>query len=246
MKIDCAIVACDDNPLYLDFWPLVSKVWKEKFDITPILLYKGDGNPSTEFGEVVKLDVDDRHEQYLYGQCSRYWYAGMLGDKVAIISDIDMFPLSKYYFIESIKDVDRNKYVHLNDVSNTSYNQIPACYHVATGDNFNKVLNTKDKTLDEYIDVMKSEMVGTDLRHQHFEYWFLDERFSTKKINELLPQEDRHFLVADPNRRIDRVQWGYNDELLKNHQYNDCHSLRPYGTYKKEIDRMLEIFHSGA
>ena len=39
MKIKYAIMSSDSNPLYLDFWPIVSKVWKEKFDIEPILYY---------------------------------------------------------------------------------------------------------------------------------------------------------------------------------------------------------------
>jgi len=36
MKIDKAIMSSDDNPLYLDFWQSVSKVWKLKFDIESI------------------------------------------------------------------------------------------------------------------------------------------------------------------------------------------------------------------
>ena len=29
MKIDYVIVSSDDNPMYLDFWPIVSKIWKK-------------------------------------------------------------------------------------------------------------------------------------------------------------------------------------------------------------------------
>ncbi len=37
MKIKYAIMGSDMNPLYYDFWPIISKVWKEVFDITPVL-----------------------------------------------------------------------------------------------------------------------------------------------------------------------------------------------------------------
>lgn len=37
MKIDYDILSSDNKPLYIDFWPSVSKVWKQKFGITPIL-----------------------------------------------------------------------------------------------------------------------------------------------------------------------------------------------------------------
>ena len=37
MKIKYAIVGSNTNPLYYDFWPIISKVWKEVFDIIPVL-----------------------------------------------------------------------------------------------------------------------------------------------------------------------------------------------------------------
>ena len=32
MKIDYVILGSNTNPYYLDFWPIVSKIWKEKFN----------------------------------------------------------------------------------------------------------------------------------------------------------------------------------------------------------------------
>ena len=50
MKLDKVIMSCNDNPYYSDFWPLVSKVWKEKIGIDPVLVYVGDAsNISTEY-----------------------------------------------------------------------------------------------------------------------------------------------------------------------------------------------------
>ena len=37
MKIDYVIIGSDENPNYLDFWPIVSKIWKQVFKITPVL-----------------------------------------------------------------------------------------------------------------------------------------------------------------------------------------------------------------
>ena len=39
--------------------------------------------------------------------------------------------------------------------------------------------------------------------------------------------------------RIDRVFWRYDIEVLKNGNYIDCHSLRPYSTYKKQVDELI-------
>ena len=55
MIVDYAVMASDDNELYLDFWLPVSKLWKERIGVTPVLLYFGDGNPSDEYGIVIKM-----------------------------------------------------------------------------------------------------------------------------------------------------------------------------------------------
>ena len=39
MKLDLVIHSVDDNPYYTDFWPMVSKVWKLRFGIEPILIH---------------------------------------------------------------------------------------------------------------------------------------------------------------------------------------------------------------
>ncbi len=36
-NIKYAIMGSDTNPMYLEFWPVVSKIWKEIFGIIPVL-----------------------------------------------------------------------------------------------------------------------------------------------------------------------------------------------------------------
>ena len=49
MKIDRVILVLNNNPSYTHFWKVVSKVWKDNFNITPTLIFNGtqsefDGN----------------------------------------------------------------------------------------------------------------------------------------------------------------------------------------------------------
>ena len=37
MNLEYVILGSDENPMYFDFWPIVSKVWKEIFNVTPVL-----------------------------------------------------------------------------------------------------------------------------------------------------------------------------------------------------------------
>ena len=58
MKINYVLLSSDENPLYLDFWPIVSKFWLEKFKITPILGLISDKDTSlikNEYGFVKKF-----------------------------------------------------------------------------------------------------------------------------------------------------------------------------------------------
>ena len=47
--------------------------------------------------------------------------------------------------------------------------------------------------------------------------------------------------INDRYNRINRIQWGFNANALKNHFYIDCHCPRPYSSYKKDIDQILKI-----
>ena len=105
MKIDYALVGSNSNPLYLDFWPIISKVWKNVFNITPVLGLIGneesemynDGN-----GLVIKLKSIDGFDDGLLSQLVRLYLPKFLNGN-CIVSDIDMIPLSKKYFIDDLK-----------------------------------------------------------------------------------------------------------------------------------------------
>jgi hypothetical protein len=49
------IMSCDDNPYYLDFWPLVAKVWRERIGYEPVLVHVGDSEVTSEYGQVVNI-----------------------------------------------------------------------------------------------------------------------------------------------------------------------------------------------
>ena len=234
MKIDYAIHASDDNPLYLDFWEPVSKIWKLKFGIEPVLLYFGEGNPSTEYGKVIRMKIIKEYPIATQCQWSRFWYATTLGNKVGIISDIDMLPLSKHYFCDQIENIE-NKYIHLNPCFDT-YPNIAACYHVASGKNFNKVLGTH-KTFKESIRTLMASIKGGQV-------WFYDEVFSTYMIRNYKNKSLFEYIARDGGQnghRIDRPKWGYDENLLKQNWYYDAHCVRPYSIHKEDIDNIVRI-----
>jgi hypothetical protein len=249
MKIDYAILSSDSNPTYLDFWPIVSKIWKEHFNITPVLYYI-DNNQDVEidetYGIVIKMLPEPKVPIYLQCLWVRYWCFTQYPDDVCIISDIDMIPLSKKYFVDNISDINDEKYVHLNPCY-ASYGTLPSCYHVSKGKTFTKMLEL-DMDWPTSINKLHSLNLGRD-PGGHLsgkKQWFADEKFSSDKIFEYKKNnmDDVIFLHREGGQngfRIDRLRWSYDPSLVKSGYYYDSHSVRPYLEYKDKIDNLVNL-----
>jgi len=234
MKIDYALTACDSNPEYYEFWPLVSKVWKEHIGIEPVLIFVGDEIPNEikdcKYGQVIKFEPFEGISTASQSQFIRLWYTQLFKDKTLITTDIDMFPLSKWYFTEQIKSLDEDLFVMLG-VKENWYN---ICYNIAKGSVFKEVLDLKDDfedTLKPYYEWMERE--GHNI-------WFTDEVYLTEKVR---AQEESRVkrLIRPAMNRIDRGNWNYNPAMVKLGIYYDSHSLRPYKKYKNQIDNLLNL-----
>lgn len=245
MKIDYALMSCDSNPLYLDFWPIVSKLWKLKIGLTPILIYVGnDDIPiSTEYGEVVRVPLVDGISPATQSQLARYWYVVNKPEDVCIISDIDMLPLSKHYFIDLVKDFSDDSWIHLNDCFDGKH--MSTCYHVAKGSLFNDVWKVEsDWTI--FVSNVVSEF-GYDENGKP--QWFCDELWATDRIHKHSNKSVFKFLKRDLGQnghRIDRPGFNYNSRLLRCGFYYDAHCPRPYAQYKYQIENIAnKVLASG-
>ena len=239
MKIDKVLHASDDNKTYLDFWPVVSKLWAEVFRIKPVLLYFGDKDVDDTYGEIIRLK--GKHENHLNTLCSRYWFPSTEPETTFMISDIDMLPMSKFFFIDQIKDIDSEKYVHLSG----HFRPIPSCYHIAKGKNFKDVLGISGG-LDDYIDAnIRNHAGGTHgVFDNQFKHWGTDEHYGTSKIEPLLKTSPDKFVILNREpivNRLDRSNWSYSEEGILQNKYYDCHSIRPYLDHKQEIDKVVEL-----
>jgi hypothetical protein len=139
MKIEVVIHSSNSNPMYLDFWPLVSKVWNIRFGLRPLLIYIDENHSipiDTTYGDVIKMKPVPDVPVYLQCLWVRYWIPTQYPEKVCMISDIDMFPISKSYFTETIKSVSDDKYVHLH----TCPDYLPAAIILPKGPSSNRCL----------------------------------------------------------------------------------------------------------
>jgi hypothetical protein len=239
MKINKAIMSSNDDPMYLDFWEPVSKVWKEKFNIEPVLVFIGDDETPIDetYGTVIRFKPIDSIPVYLQTLWVRYWIPSQFPNDISIISDIDMFPLSKFYFIEQLESIDDNQYVHINPVV-ASYGTLPSCYHIAKGSVYKNVLELHD-TWEESITFLNNLQLGKDpggnLTGRN--KWFADEEHSSM----LVLQKNPILINRLADRRIDRSNWKYDPSKVISGEYYDSHSIRPYKENKEEIDKLISL-----
>jgi hypothetical protein len=104
------------------------------------------------------------------------------------------------------------------------------CYVLSNSKNFRKYLNIDNISFSEYCKML-SDKYG--------QAWNTDENFM---YDELQNHIDKLVVKKrDFSRRIDRGDWNYYIDLLKDGHYIDSHMLRPYSQYKKNIDQLLSL-----
>lgn len=246
MRPEIALHSCDSNPMYLDFWPLVSKVWRLRMGIEPILVYIDENHDipiDTTYGRIIKLKPIPGIPTYMHSVWGRFWAATLFPNKVCIVSDIDMFPISKTYFIKQLQNVPDNKYVHLYsptskvNVSIRTRHQLwcssesifPVCYHVGKGALLASVLKINPNWESSVRDLANHsyESKGTHAADAaNRPKWGIDEDYTTKLLNEH-PDKSIFYFLSRYHLRLDRGGWIYDPSDIKQDAYGDCHSVRP-------------------
>ena len=238
------IMSCDDNPYYLDFWPLVSRVWKERIGIDPVLIHIGHSDVDDSFGEVVSMKPTN-HPIHTQAQMARLWYPVYEPDTLWITSDIDMFPISRTYWAEHSQPGDFD----WKNLNTDLRNYFPLCYNVATSNKFREILNVVDD-FEVFVDSVLITY-NSDLTHrpenwvgEEMSNWSLDEIYSS---NMICYHRDLGAKIEQPLRpggfhdggRINRTRWQYDPRGIEEEFYIDCHSLRPYTLNKDRVDELI-------
>lgn len=232
MKIDYCLIGSNTDPLYLDFWPIVSKVWKEVFNITPVLGLICDEDSelySDEFGMVKKFKKSEFSDSGCQSQVVRMYLSKFL-DGNCIISDIDMIPLSKKYFIDDLEKFKDDDVIVMSSThpQTVNTNQYPMCYIAGDSKIFDKIFKT-NVSWDEFV----KETCANG--------WYSDQLYLYKCIQEFGLDTVKFPYRSFNNDRVDRAYWSYDDKLVTEGHYVDCHSLRPYHQYKSIINNLISL-----
>lgn len=237
LKIDRVILSSDSNPMYLDFWPIVAKIWKNNFNIVPTLALIGDETIKVDetIGDVIRFEPIQGIPNSFYSQVIRLLLPIIYENDTCLISDIDMIPLNLDYFTKPIEKINDDCFVVYRDKAYIgNYDLFPMCYNVSKGKTFQEIF--KIKNINEIPEKIKFWFNSADNRG-----WSTDEFLLHKYLINWSEQNRLILLGQSVEKRVDRSNWFYNINKIKNGYYIDSHSLRPYKQYKNEIDKLIQI-----
>lgn len=257
MKIDRVIFCLNNNKTYTGFWNINSKIWSEKYSITPTLFYVGEQNEfeklnlSKNHGDVFflpnsKNDLTNGSKRNWTITWSLFYGATYFPNETCITSGIDQIPLGDH-IAKFVEKYDDEKYlVCWSDAYSKNEVLFPSSHHVGKGKDFKEIYKISDDWEEELNKIYNKKNLYSTIAH---DYWGIDEAYSSEII--LRKRSEKVILVKDffddwSNRRIDyrKNGLGHDVNLLKDGYYSELHAPRPYESYQTAIDEIIFNCHN--
>lgn len=147
MKIDIVLTACNLVNKYISYYPIIYKVWKERFNLDCYLILISDEIPDilVKYKDYIILfpEFENINSAYI-SQVIRILYPALFENKNVLITDMDIIPISHHYFIESIKEYSNDNFITFTD--RYAYRESPMyaiCYNIANSETWKEIFNIR-------------------------------------------------------------------------------------------------------
>lgn len=251
MKIDLVLTACDMNDHYLRLLPHVFKTWKAKFGLDCNVVLIGTEIPDflKEYGENIILfdPIPGIHTAFI-AQVIRILYPCIYDNKNILITDADIIPISKAYFIDSVEKLNNDAFICYRDAY-LKQKMLAICYSIANASTWKDVFGIN--SLDDIRTTIKNWYNPKYTGAKNCDGWFTDQQKLFEHIMNWKNKTDRLVILRDPDikfKRLDKRQRVYiinNLDKVKtdilNGVYSDFHVIRPFNSYKSIIDSLVDI-----
>ncbi|MEM3062866.1 MAG: hypothetical protein QW303_04910 [Nitrososphaerota archaeon] len=255
MKIDLVLTASNINDHYIHLYPLVHRVWKEKFNLDCYLILVADKIPDfleTYGNHIILFKPIAGLNTIFIAQVVRILYPALYENKNILITDVDIFPISYEYFIDPILSVPENNFVsYRNKFLNRK--MVSICYNLANSNTWKEIFQIKK--MDDVITLLKMWYDDGYTGEKNCKGWFTDQiklfeyldRWRRSNIGRWTIFDDRELNFC----RLDKRQRSYIihnysrvKEDLRNKKFTDFHSIKPYSKYKYLIEEIVDIICS--
>jgi hypothetical protein len=221
--------------MYLDFWPLVAQAWN-KIGIRPTLALIEDKKVEIDesLGDVIRFKPIEGISAGFQAQVIRLFLPLFFENDVSLTSDIDILPLNKGYFVDRVKQYDNDCFIVYRNNAYQNNNRIAMCYTAAKGKIYKEIFNIK--TIEDIPKVIKK---WAKIYNQNP---CTDEILLSSCVKKWESLGNKCIKLKDliPGKRIDRSNWKYDINLLKEGYYIDSHMLRPFKKFKSEINTLAQ------
>lgn len=263
MKLGTVITATNTNSLYIDFIPMFVDAWARVCPgVRVVILVISDGElPKHLMAYRSNCVLINAHESLqgvhsaFAAQCIRLLYPGLHGilypdeaNTGVLITDMDMIPCSRAYYVDSIAPLRDDLFIQYRDVFDPYTNhEVPMCYNVALSSTWRELFPAG--SWQELFDSLKAmyEEVGLYSGQPGKEGWHYDQMKLCKSVLSW-PKTKSHFkILKDADlmfRRLDRNTFSdVSDQMrneLQNGEYTDYHMYRPQSYYLNINKKVLE------
>lgn len=246
MKIDKVIVSSNICGHYLELYPLVYRIWKDKFNLDCYLILISDSIPENlnylkEY--IILFNPIENINSIFTAQFIRILYPALLEGNI-LISDIDIFPISENYFINSIKDFQESKFITYTS-RYKSQNMYAICYNVANSKIWKQISNIK--SLDDIRERIKLTYNINYTGQKNCDGWFLDQQELYRYVNKWNKISNDLIILEDQKLNFKRLDKRVKKEIVKNidfyckniNNYTDFHCIKPYSKLSYYIKKIV-------
>lgn len=251
MKIDIVLTSCNLNNYYLNLYPYVFKVWKERFGLNLYLVLISNKIPDNllEYEEFIILfkPIPDINTSYI-AQVIRILYPCLFDNLNILITDIDIFPISKKYFFHSIESYSNNQFIAYTNryIKN---NMIAICYNVANSNIWKKIFNIN--TIDDINRILLENYNNKYNGTKNCEGWYTDQQLLFNYIMKYIQEinnvkTNKVVFLNDNDIGYKRLNGKSANKLMKikNNQLNILHNIHTYSDFHiiKNYNLNIKLF----
>jgi len=230
MILDTVLIACNLNKNYYQYYPLCRLVWKHLVGLQPKLVLIADEIPpylQPYKDEIILFPQFNNINTVFLAQVIReYFPCVMTESKGIIMSDADMLPMSRRYFLDPIQDCPQDKLVlYRHDVCNDCL-EIPMCYVAGSCQAFRNVF--KCETIDDIKREIQKLADQNEFDGQHGgKGWVVDQRNLFNLVQNHEPQSDLFRLTDQDTGHLRLDRWhNPNDSDVHAQMFTDYHMPR--------------------
>lgn len=244
MKIDRFVYSTDENPEYMNSWPLVAQVTKKIFGCKVSLAFITNKNKDDElvkkmknFGEVFLFKTINGIPVGNQAKVSRMYVSTFYPKEICVVNDVDLLPLQKDFLMRLLENIPND---HMAAIGRNAYDnsleagKFPMIYTSAMGKTFKEIINPNnlnyEDTLKQWINLRVIDRKES-INNPHSS--FSDESllraliYLWKDKNRVVYLDRPDFVGMRATKRIDRANWSIDENILNNRGYIDAHLPKP-------------------